>query len=162
MHPFFQVFFGWFNYLPCTLFSRKKKKKKRKITPLSSKLQFFCQIVIFFHKHMKNKNVVLKQVCIGEDVGLQLRLGRRLKQVCEGNFLDQVVQGWRELGVHTWHEKSSKKFPKVPLGPLLWWSCPNEKKKEEKRKKEKGWDKFYMEKGNCGSMFFPLGTHEWI
>jgi hypothetical protein len=73
--------------------------------------------------------------------------------------LDQIAHGQRELGVHTWHEKSSQKF--------LWAHFFGEKMKKEK---EKGWDKFYTEKGNCGSMFsfgnswmnlkFPKGT--WV
>jgi hypothetical protein len=104
VHPFFQFFFffffGWFNYLPCTLFSRKKKEK---VAPFSSKLQFFCQIVIFFHKLMKNKNVVLKQVVLEKMWACNFSWGRRLKQVFEADFFDQVGQGRTEgtWGVQT-------------------------------------------------------------
>ncbi len=141
---FFFNFFLWFNYLPCTLFSRKKKKEKRKITPFGSKLQFFCQIVIFFHKHMKNKNVVLKQVCIGEDVwACNFPWGRRLNQVFEGNFFDQVVQGRTELGVHTWHEKSSQKF----LWAHFFGEVAQRKNKKKKKTKRKGLRQFLYGKG---------------
>jgi hypothetical protein len=105
----------------------KKKKEKEKLPHSAQSFNLFCQIVIFFHKHMKNKNVVLKQFCqascIGEDVGFATSLGeRRVNQVFfEGTFFNQVAQGRTELGgTHLTREK----FPKVPLGPLLWWKLP--------------------------------------
>jgi len=95
---FFFNFFLWFNYLPCTLFSRKKKKKKEKSPPSAQSFNSFVKLSFSPQTYEKQ---VLKQVCIGENVSLQLSLGRRLNQFFEGNFFDQVVQGRTELGVHT-------------------------------------------------------------
>jgi hypothetical protein len=86
----------------------KKKKEKEKLPRSAQSFNLFCQIVIFFHKHMKKQECssqanFVKQVASEKKMwACNFPLVRRVNQVFfEGTFFNQVAQGRTELGVHT-------------------------------------------------------------